>query len=335
MPHQQAAATSAAPPSKRPDKTTTMREAITAHVHDGDVVAIEGFTHLIPTAAGHEIIRQGIRDLTLVRMTADIVVDQLLGGGCASGLISSFVGNSTAGSLGELRRRIERADPDPLEFTEYSHHGLICRYLAGAHGLPFYPLRSYAGSDVPGINPDIRKVTSPYPGPDGGSEQIYVVPPLNPDVTIVHAQRSDRAGNTQIWGLTGVQAEAVYAARTAIVVVEEVVDDEAVRADPNRTAIPAHAVDAVVECPLGAHPSFAQGYYDRDNAFYREWSGISADPARLRRWLDERVRGTRDHAEYVATLDDRERLAVGSAPSGQVDYGRRIDADRRPGQEDR
>lgn len=275
MPHQQAAATSAAPPSKRPDKTTTMREAITAHVHDGDVVAIEGVTHLIPTAAGHEIIRQGIRDLTLVRMTADIVVDQLLGGGCASGLISSFVGNSTAGSLGELRRRIERADPDPLEFTEYSHHGLICRYLAGAHGLPFYPLRSYAGSDVPGINPDIRKVTSPYPGPDGGSEQIYVVPPLNPDVTIVHAQRSDRAGNTQIWGLTGVQAEAVYAARTAIVVVEEVVDDEAVRADPNRTAIPAHAVDAVVECPLGAHPSFAQGYYDRDTAFYREWSGIS------------------------------------------------------------
>lgn len=212
-------------PRPSPDKTMSLRAAIAAFVHDGDTVALEGFTHLIPTAAGHEIIRQGRRDLTVVRMTADIVVDQMLAGGCVRKLVSSFVGNSSAGSLGELRRRVEHADPAPLEFVEYSHYGLICRYLAGAQRLPFYPLHSYAGSDLPAVNPDIRKVTSPY----GDGEQIYVVPPLNPDVTIIHAQRADRAGNTQIWGLTGVQAEAVFAAAKAIVVVEEVVADEVVR----------------------------------------------------------------------------------------------------------
>ncbi|MEU8867843.1 CoA-transferase [Streptomyces umbrinus] len=304
----------------------TMREAIAFFIHDGDTVSIEGFTHLIPTAAGHEIIRQGRRDLTVVRMTADIVVDQMLAGGCVSKLVSSFVGNSSAGSLGELRRRIEQRVPEPLEFEEYSHYGMVCRYLAGAQRLPFYPLRSYAGSDLPSVNPDLRKVTSPYPGPDGRPEEIYVVPPVNPDVTIVHAQRADRAGNTQVWGLTGVQAEAVYAARKAVVVVEEVVEDEVVRSDPNRTVIPAHAVDAVVECPRGAHPSFAQGYYDRDNAFYRSWSHISKDPARLRDWMAEWVHGTRDHAEYVAKLGAEfwSSLAVGDAPSQPVNYGRRL-----------
>ncbi|UMP07311.1 CoA transferase subunit A [Amycolatopsis sp. EV170708-02-1] len=303
------------------DKTTTMAEAIAAFVHDGDTVALEGFTHLIPTAAGHEIIRQGRRDLTVVRMTADIVVDQMLAGGCVRKLVSSFVGNSSAGSLGELRRRIERAEPEPLEFEEYSHYGMIGRYLAGAQRLPFYPVRSYAGSDLPSVNPGLRKVTSPY---DDG-EQIYVVPPVNPDVTIVHAQRADRSGNTQVWGLTGIQAEAVYAAKKAVVVVEEIVDDDVIRRDPNRTLIPAHAVDAVVACPRGAHPSFAQGYYDRDNAFYRGWSAISADPARLREWLGEWVFGTRDHAEYVAKLGERywSGLAVDDALSLPVNYGRR------------
>ncbi|MER7011731.1 CoA-transferase [Saccharopolyspora sp. NPDC000359] len=322
MPNPVAAST---PPVRSPDKTTTMREAIAAHVTDGATVALEGFTHLIPTAAGHEIIRQGRRDLTVARMTADIVTDQLIAGGCVRRLVSSFVGNSTAGSLGELRRRIETGQPAPLEHEEYSHYGMICRYLAGAQRLPFYPLRSYAGSDLPSINPGIRKVTSPYPGPDGAEEQVYVVPPLNPDVTIVHAQRADRAGNTQIWGLTGVQAEAVYAARKAVVVVEEVVADEVIRSDPNRTVIPAHAVDAVVECPGGAHPAFAQGYYDRDGEFYRGWSHISKDPERLRRWLDEWVRGTADHSEYLAKLGavTWERLAVGEAWSQPVNYGRR------------
>ncbi|MDI3389144.1 CoA-transferase [Streptomyces sp. B-S-A8] len=304
----------------------SMREAVASFVRDGDTVALEGFTHLIPTAAGHEIIRQGRRGLTVVRMTADIVVDQMLAAGCVAKLVSSFVGNSSAGSLGELRRRIERADPEPLTFEEYSHHGMLCRYLAGAQRLPFYPLRSYAGSDLPAVNPALRKVTSPYPGPDGRPEQVYVVPPVNPDVTIVHAQRADRRGNTQVWGLTGVQAEAVYAARTAVVVVEELVDDDVVRSDPNRTLVPAHAVDAVVVCPRGAHPSFAQGYYDRDNAFYRAWSHISKDPARLQAWLDEWVHGTRDHAEYVARLGEQRRseLAVGEALSVPVNYGRRL-----------
>jgi glutaconate CoA-transferase subunit A len=308
------------------DKTMTMREAVGAYVHDGDTVSLEGFTHLIPTAAGHEIIRQGRRDLTVIRMTADIVVDQMLAAGCVSKLVSSFVGNSSAGSLGELRRRVESGQPEPLEFEEYSHYGMICRYLAGAQRLPFYPLRSYGGSDLPKVNSSLRKVTSPYPGPDGEEEQIYVVPPVNPDVTIVHAQRADRSGNTQIWGLTGVQAEAVYAARNAIVVVEEIVEDDVVRSDPNRTVIPAHAVNAVVVCPRGAHPSFAQGYYDRDNAFYRSWSAISKDKERLTAWLAEWVHGTRDHAEYVDKLGEEywDGLAVGEAMSLPVDYGRRL-----------
>ncbi|MEU4177950.1 CoA-transferase [Streptomyces sp. NPDC026589] len=307
-------------------KVMSMREAVAAFVRDGDTVSLEGFTHLIPTAAGHEIIRQGRRNLTVVRMTADIVVDQMLAAGCVTRLVSSFVGNSSAGSLGELRRRIEHADPEPLAFEEYSHYGMVCRYLAGAQRLPFYPLRSYAGSDLTSVNPGIRKVVSPYPAADGGAEQIYVVPPVNPDVTIVHAQRADRRGNTQVWGLTGVQAEAVYAAEKAVVVVEELVADEVVRSDPNRTLIPAHAVDAVVVCPRGAHPSFAQGYYDRDNAFYRSWSAISKDPARLREWLAEWVYGTADHAEYVAKLGEGfwAGLAVGEALSEPVNYGRRL-----------
>ncbi|XMN05673.1 CoA transferase subunit A [Streptomyces griseobrunneus] len=307
-------------------KVMSMREAVAAFVHDGDTVSLEGFTHLIPTAAGHEIIRQGRRNLTVVRMTADIVVDQMLAAGCVTRLVSSFVGNSSAGSLGELRRRIEHADPEPLAFEEYSHYGMICRYLAGSQRLPFYPLRSYAGSDLPSVSPGIRKVASPYPAADGSTEQIYVVPPVNPDVTIIHAQRADRRGNTQIWGLTGIQAEAVYAADMAVVVVEELVADEVVRADPNRTLVPAHAVDAVVVCPRGAHPSFAQGYYDRDNAFYRAWSAISKDPVRLREWLAEWVYGTADHAEYVAKLGEEfwAGLAVGEALSEPVNYGRRL-----------
>ncbi len=307
-------------------KVMSMGEAVAAFVRDGDTVSLEGFTHLIPTAAGHEIIRQGRRNLTVVRMTADIVVDQMLAAGCVTRLVSSFVGNSSAGSLGELRRRIEHADPEPLEFEEYSHYGMVCRYLAGSQRLPFYPLRSYGGSDLPSVSPGIRKVVSPYPAADGSTEQIYVVPPVNPDVTIVHAQRADRRGNTQIWGLTGIQAEAVYAAEKAVVVVEELVADEVVRSDPNRTLIPAHAVDAVVVCPRGAHPSFAQGYYDRDNAFYRSWSAISKDPARLREWLAEWVYGTADHAEYVARLGEEfwAGLAVGEALSEPVNYGRRL-----------
>ena len=303
-----------------PDKLMTMREAIATYVEDGMTVALEGFSHLIPFAAAHEIIRQGRRDLTLCRMTPDIISDQLIAADCVSKLVASFFASGSAGSLYEIRRRIENHDPVALEVEEYSHYGMVCRYQAGAAGLPFFPLRSYAGSDLPKINPNIRLVEDPF---GGGS--VYVVPPLNPDVTIIHAQRADRSGNVQIWGIAGVQQEAVYAAKKAIVVVEEIVDDDVIRSDPSRTLVPAHAVDAVVLCPRGAHPSYAQGYYDRDCAFYRRWTAISKDPQQLRTWLKEWVLTTTDHAEYLEKLgeDYWADLEVAPRPSGTVDYGSR------------
>ncbi|UTT48226.1 MULTISPECIES: CoA-transferase [Rhodococcus] len=303
-----------------PDKLMTMREAIATYVEDGTTVALEGFSHLIPFAAAHEIIRQGRRDLTLCRMTPDIVSDQLIAADCVSKLVASFFASGSAGSLYEIRRRIENHDPVALEVEEYSHYGMVCRYQAGAAGLPFFPLRSYAGSDLPKINPNIRPVDDPF---GGGS--VYVVPPLNPDVTIIHAQRADRAGNVQIWGIAGVQQEAVYAAKKAIVVVEEIVDDDVIRSDPSRTLVPSHAVDAVVLCPRGAHPSYAQGYYDRDCAFYRRWTAISKDPQQLRTWLKEWVLTTSDHSEYLEKLGEEywAALEVAPRPSGTVDYGSR------------
>ncbi|TWH24137.1 glutaconate CoA-transferase subunit A [Rhodococcus rhodochrous J45] len=303
-----------------PDKLMTMREAIATYVEDGMIVALEGFSHLIPFAAAHEIIRQGRRDLTLCRMTPDIISDQLIAADCVSKLVASFFASGSAGSLYEIRRRIENHDPVALEVEEYSHYGMVCRYQAGAAGLPFFPLRSYAGSDLPKINPNIRLVDDPF---GGGS--VYVVPPLNPDVTIIHAQRADRSGNVQIWGIAGVQQEAVYAAKKAIVVVEEIVDDDVIRSDPSRTLVPSHAVDAVVLCPRGAHPSYAQGYYDRDCAFYRRWTAISKDPQQLRTWLKEWVLTTGDHAEYLEKLGEEywADLEVAPRPSGTVDYGSR------------
>ena len=303
-----------------PDKLMTMREAIATYVEDGMTVALEGFSHLIPFAAAHEIIRQGRRDLTLCRMTPDIISDQLIAADCVSKLVASFFASGSAGSLHEIRRRIENHDPVALEVEEYSHYGMVCRYQAGAAGLPFFPLRSYAGSDLPKINPNIRLVEDPF---GGGS--VYVVPPLTPDVTIIHAQRADRSGNVQIWGIAGVQQEAVYAAKKAIVVVEEIVDDDVIRSDPSRTLVPSHAVDAVVLSPRGAHPSYAQGYYDRDCAFYRRWTAISKDPQQLRTWLKEWVLTTTDHAEYLEKLgeDYWADLEVAPRPSGTVDYGSR------------
>lgn len=303
-----------------PDKLMTMREAIATYVEDGMTVALEGFSHLIPFAAAHEIIRQGRRDLTLCRMTPDIISDQLIAADCVSKLVASFFASGSAGSLYEIRRRIENHDPVALEVEEYSHYGMVCRYQAGAAGLPFFPLRSYAGSDLPKINPNIRLVDDPF---GGGS--VYVVPPLNPDVTIIHAQRADRSGNVQIWGIAGVQQEAVYAAKKAIVVVEEIVDDDVIRSDPSRTLVPSHAVDAVVLSPRGAHPSYAQGYYDRDCAFYRRWTALSKDPQQLRTWLKEWVLTTADHAEYLEKLGEEywADLEVAPRPSGTVDYGSR------------
>ena len=302
-------------------KVVPLRQAIAEHVQDGMTVALEGFSHLIPFAAGHEIIRQGRRDLTLCRMTPDLIADQMIAAGCVTRLVASFFASGSAGGLHEIRRRVEQHDPVELEVEEYSHYGMLCRYEAGASGLPFFPLRSYAGGDLPRVNPRIRLVDDPY-----GGGQVYVVPPLNPDVTIVHAQRADPSGNVQIWGITGAQQEAVYAAERAIVVVEEVVDVDVVRADPNRTLIPAHAVDAVVHLPRGAHPSYAQGYYDRDGAFYRAWTAISKDPERLQQWLQDWVHDLPDHAAYLDKLgeDHWRTVDVGERLSGQVDYGRRL-----------
>jgi glutaconate CoA-transferase subunit A len=304
----------------------SLSEAISTFIFDGASVSLEGFTHAIPTAAGHEIIRQGFKDLTLYRQTADIIVDQMLAAGCISTLVSSFVGNSSAGSLGEIRRRIEQSDPVHLNYVEYSHYGMVCRYLAGAQKLPFYPLKSYFGSDLPDVNDEIRKVASPYPNEDGTFDEIYVVPPINPDVTIVHAQRADQWGNIQMWGLTGLQAEAVFAAEKAIVTVEEIVSDEIVRSDPNRTIIPSHAVSAVVQVPMGAHPSFTQGYYDRDNNFYRDWSAISGDKSKIAEWMAKFIYETKNHEEYIELLGDETvgRLAVGDAFSTPINYGSRI-----------
>jgi glutaconate CoA-transferase subunit A len=305
-------------------KVASMADAVRELVHDGDTVAIEGFTHLICFAAGHEIIRQRKRDLTLARLTPDVIYDQMVAGGVARKLIFSWLGNPGVGGLNAIRRRIEvgpvaASGEPPLEVEEYSHFGMVGRYTAGAANLPFFPLRSYFESDLPKVNPLIRQVESPY-----GDGVVYAVPPLRPDVTIVHAQRASESGDTQVWGLLGCQKEAAFAADRVIVVVEEVVPDAVIRADPNRTIIPGLIVDAVVAEPWGAHPSYVQGSYDRDNRFYLDWDPISRDEETTQRWLREWVHDIDGRAAYMEKLG-AERVAslrpAGSAPSGSVDYG--------------
>jgi glutaconate CoA-transferase subunit A len=297
-------------------KVTTMREAVAAHVHDGDTVVIEGFTHLICFAAGHEIIRQRRRDLVLCRLTPDLIYDQMIAAGCARKLVFSWAGNPGAGSLHAFRRSVEGKGGAPLELEEYSHFGMVGRLCAGAARLPFWPMRNYMGTDLPVANPRIATVECPYTG-----ERLATVPALNPDVTIVHAQRADAQGNTQIWGLLGVQKEAAFASGRVIVVVEELVDEQVIRADPNRTLFPGLVVDAVVVEPWGAHPSYAQGYYDRDNEFYVQWEAISRDAVALGRYLDEFVHGVKDRAEYVARCGGLERLRADARVCAGVNYG--------------
>lgn len=300
------------------DKRLSMHDAIARYVHDGMSVAIEGFTACICFAAGHEIIRQGRRDLTLIRMTPDLIYDQMIAAGVASKLIFSYLGNPGVGSLMAIRRAVEQAVPRPLELEEYSHYGMVGRYIAGATNLPFYPLRSYLGSDMPQANPQIRIIEDPY-----GGTPIAVVPPLKPDVAIIHAQRADQHGNTQLWGLLGSQKEVAFAAKQRIVVVEEIVDEAVIRADPNRTLIPGLIVDAVVHEPMAAHPSYAQGYYDRDNQFYLAWEEISRSHEQVVAWLDEWVYGLPDRAAYLAKLGSERLANLKPAPAmaAAIDYG--------------
>ena len=276
-------------------KLLPLAEAIARHVADGDCVALEGFTHLIPFAAGHEIIRQGRRDLHLVRMTPDLVYDQMIGMGCARRLTFSWGGNPGVGSLHRLRDAVEHGWPAPLELDEHTHAGLAAAFCAGAARLPFGILRGYLGTDLAVANPRIRHVDCPFTG-----ERLAAVPALNPDVTILHAQRADRRGNVAIHGIVGAQREAAFAAERLVVTVEEVV--ETLPPAMNGIVLPHWMVSAIAHCPGGAYPSYAQGRYARDNGFYRRWDAIARDRAGFRDWMERHVLGSRDHAGFLASL---------------------------------
>ena len=273
-----------------------LTDAVAEHVHDGDIVALEGFTHLIPHAAGHELIRQERRDLTLIRMTPDIVYDQMIGMGCARKLVFSWGGNPGVGSLHRFRDAVEHGWPAPLEIEEHSHAGMAAAYSAGAASLPFGVLRGYRGGDLP-ARTRVETVTCPFTG-----EELAAVPAHRPDVAIIHAQQADRDGNVQLWGITGVQKEAVLASSRAIATVEEVVDELELR--PGGVVLPGWVFDAVSPAPYGAHPSYAHGYYERDNDFYVAWEGISRDRDTFRAWMQRHVLETADVGEYRARLEE-------------------------------
>jgi glutaconate CoA-transferase subunit A len=273
-----------------------LAEAVEELVRDGDVVALEGFTHLIPHAAGHELIRQRRRDLALVRMTPDVVYDQVIGMGCARKLVFSWGGNPGVGSLHRFRDAVEHGWPAPLELEEHSHAGMAAAYAAGAAGLPFGVLRGYADTDLAETT-SVAWIDCPFTG-----ERLAAVRALNPDVTVVHAQQADEAGNVQLWGIAGVQKEAVLAARRSLVTVEEVVPDLVRR--PGSVVLPGWAITAVSVAPGGAHPSYAHGYYERDNDFYVGWDAISRDRDRFGAWMKRHVLETADVGEYRRSLSE-------------------------------
>jgi glutaconate CoA-transferase subunit A len=297
-------------------KVIPLAEAIRQNVRDGDLVYAAGFTHLIPFAAGHEIIRQRKRDLILARATPDLIYDQMVAGGCARKVIFSYMGNPGVGSLRIVRTEIEAGR---LEWEEYSHFGMISRLQAGATGLPFMPMNPTAAGDLERVNQMYRTVKDPYSG-----GEVVVVPALNPDVAIVHVQRADADGNAHIWGIIGEQKEAAFAAERVILTAEEIVDESIIRSDPNRTLIPGFIVDAVCLEPYCAHPSYTQGYYDRDNSFYLKWDEISSNRDATLSYLDEWVYGVKTRAEYWEKLGSevQTRLKIGSRPSATVDYGK-------------
>jgi glutaconate CoA-transferase, subunit A len=278
-----------------------LKEAVAGLVGDGDSVALEGFTHLIPTAAAHEIVRQEKKDLTLIRMTPDLIYDQMIGMGCAKKLVFSWGGNPGVGSLHRFRDAVEHGWPRPLEIEEHSHAGMANRYVAGASNLPFAVLRGYVGTDLPKVTKTIAPVTCPFTG-----EELMAVPALNPDVAIIHAQQADRRGNVAIWGIVGIQKEAAMSATKVVVTVEEVVDE--LEPHPFQVVIPSVAIDAISVVPFGAHPSYADGYYDRDNAFYAAWDPISRDRERFGEWMERHVLGTEGWDEYLESLRGEELI---------------------------
>ncbi len=296
-------------------KLCSLHEAVQQHVHDGDCLYAAGFTHLIPFAAGHEIIRQGRKDLTLARATPDLIYDQMVAAGCAKKIIFSYMGNPGVGSLRIVRAACEAGK---LEWEEYSHFGMISRMQAGATGLPFIPMNPTAATDLEKNNPNIRRVKDPYSG-----NEVIVVPPLQPDVAIIHVQRCDENGNAHIWGIIGEQKEAAFAAKRVILTAEEIVPESVIRSDPNRTLIPEFIVDAVCNVPYCAHPSYTQGYYDRDNKFYLEWDKISESDETVKAWLQEWVYGVKDREEYWQKLgaETHKRLEVKPSLAAPVNYG--------------
>src|SRR5512140_109949 len=297
-------------------KLIPLSEAISTFVHNGDCVYAAGFTHLIPFAAGHEVIRQKKRDLVLARATPDLIYDQMVAAGCARKVLFSYMGNPGVGSLRIVRAALEKGE---LEWEEYSHFQMITRLQAGASGLPFLPMNQTAVADLERANPQIKRIPDPYGGKD-----VIVVPALNPDVAIVHVQRADVQGNAHLWGIIGEQKEAAFAAKKVILTAEEIVDEAVIRSDPNRTLIPEIVVDAVCHVPYACHPSYAQGYYDRDNEFYLEWDKVSSSPDAVKSWLDEWVYGVKDRDEYWQKLGEeaQKRLEVKPQYSEAINYGR-------------
>ena len=297
-------------------KLTSLSAAIQNNLHPGDTLYAAGFTHLIPFAAGHEIIRQGLRDLVIARATPDLIYDQLVAAGCARKVIFSYMGNPGVGSLRIVRGEIEAGR---MEWEEYSHFSMISRLQAGAAGLPFMLMNPTAAADLKKVNPQYRTVKDPY-----SDREVVTVPALNPDVAIVHVQRADAEGNAHIWGIIGEQKEAAFASQRVILTAEEIVSQDVIRSDPNRTLIPGFIVDAVCHVPHAAHPSYTQGYYDRDNAFYLNWDQISREEESVQAYLDEWVFGVEDRAAYWQKLgpDVHAQLQVASRPSETVSYGR-------------
>ena len=296
-------------------KLISLSEAINKFVHEGDMLYASGFTHLIPFAAGHEIIRQEIKNLILTRATPDLIYDQMVAAGCARKVVFSYMGNPGVGSLRRVRAALEAGE---LEWEEYSHFSMISRLQAGASGLPFMPMKQTGASDLIRVNPSYQYVTDPYSG-----EEVVVVPPLKPDVAVVHVQRADAQGNAQVWGILGEQRLAAFAAERVILTAEEIVDEAVIRSDPNRTLIPGLVVDAVCHVPYCAHPSYTQGYHDRDNAFYLAWDEISKTEGGVQAYLKEWVFDLPDRGAYWERLgpEVHQRLHAGDRFSEPVNYG--------------